>query len=125
MARFQLTDAIIDLAAAHLKRQFLFQTQRNRFGSLDALRELAISARGCIKPSLGSGRVTVAFVLERILQECAGDFGAGPARISEIAALDERLRPPVSRAVEFLTGAADDPVEIAAALIRARRPRER
>jgi hypothetical protein len=56
-----VTEAIIDLAAAHLKRQFVFQTQRNRFGSVDGLRELAISARGCIKPSLGSGRVTVAF----------------------------------------------------------------
>jgi hypothetical protein len=120
-----LTDAIIDLGAAHLKRQFLFQTQRNRFGSLGGLRELAISARGCVKPSLGSGRITVAFVLERILQKCAGDLGSGPARISDIAALGERLRPPVSRAVEFLTGAADDPDEIAAALIRARRPRER
>jgi hypothetical protein len=120
-----VTEAIIDLAAAHLKRQFLFQTQRNRFGSLDGLRELAISARGCIKPSLGSGRVTVAFVLERILQKCAGELGAGPARLSEVAALGERLRPPVWRAVEFLTGTADDPVEIAAALIRAPRPRER
>ena len=118
-------DAIIDLAAAHLKRQFLFQTQRNRFGSIDGLRELAISARGCVKPSLGSARVTVAFVLERVLHNCAGELGAGPARLSEIAALGERLRPPVWRAVEFLTGAADDPVEIAAALIKAPRPRER
>jgi hypothetical protein len=125
MARLQLTEAIIDLAAAHLKRQFLFQTQRNRFGSVEALRELAISARGCIKPSLGSSRVTVAFVLERVLQKCAGEFGAGPVRLSEVAALGERLRRPVWRAVEFLTGAEDDPVEIAAALIRAPRPRER
>jgi len=120
-----VTEAIIDLAAAHLKRQFLFQTQRNRFASLEGLRELAISARGCVKPTLGSGRVTVAFVLERILRKCAGDLGAGPARLSEVAELGERLRPPVSRAVDFLTGGADDPIEIAAALIRARRPRER
>jgi hypothetical protein len=53
-----LTQAIIDLAAAHLKRQFLFQTQRNRFASVDGLRELAVSAHGCVKPSLASGRVT-------------------------------------------------------------------
>jgi hypothetical protein len=120
-----LTEAIIDLAAAHLKRQFVYQTQRNRFGSLEGLRELAISARGCVKPSLGSARVTVAFVLERVLQICAGDLGGGPVRISEVAELGDRLRPPVLRAVDFLTGAADDPIEIAAALIRARRPRER
>jgi hypothetical protein len=120
-----LTEAIIDLAAAHLKRQFLFQTQRNRFASVDGLRELAISARSCVKPSLASGRVTVAFVLQRILQKCAEDLGTGPARISDIAALSERLCPPVSRAVDFLTGGAGDPVEISAALIRACRPRER
>ena len=119
-----MNETIIDLAAAHLRRQFLFQTQRNRFASVDGLHELAISARGCIKPSLGSGRVTVAFVLERILRNCAEDLRAGPARISDIAALGERLRPSVERAVDFLTGGADDPVEIAAALIRARGRRE-
>ena len=120
-----MTEAIIDIAAAHLKRQFLLQTQRNRFGSREGLRELAISARSCVKPALGPGRITVAFVLERVLQKCAGDLDAGPARISEIAELGERLRPPVWRAVEFLTGAPDDPIEIAATLVCARRPRER
>jgi hypothetical protein len=120
-----LTEAIIDIAAAQLKRHFLLQTQRNRFGSLEGLRELAIAARSCIKPSLGSGRITVAFVLERVLQKCVGDLDARPARISEIAELGERLRPPVWRAVEFLAGAADDPIEIAATLVRARRPRGR
>jgi hypothetical protein len=119
-----VSEAVIDLAAAHLKRQLLFQTQRNRFGNLDALRELAISARGCIASSHSPGRVTVAFVLERVLHKCAGDLDTPSPRISEIAALDERLRPLVLRAVEFLTGAEDDPVEIAAALIRARRPRQ-
>jgi hypothetical protein len=119
-----VSEAVIDLAAAHLKRQLLFQTQRNRFGSLDALRELAILARGCIASSHSPGRVTVAFVLERVLHKCAGDLDTRAPRISEIAALDERLRPVALRAVEFLTGAEDDPVEIAAALIRARRPGE-
>ena len=120
-----MTEAIIDIAAAHLKRQFLLQTQRNRFGSREALSELAVSARSCVKPSLGSGRVTVAFVLERVLQKCAGDLVASPARISEIAELAERLRPPVWRAVEFLAGAADDPIEVAAMLVCAHRPRGR
>jgi hypothetical protein len=120
-----VSEAVVDLAAVHLKRQLLFQTQRNRFGNLEALRELAISARGCVGSSLSPGRVTVAFVLERVLHKCAGDLGARPARLSEIAELGERLRPPVLRAVEFLTGAEDDPIEISAALIRARRPRER
>ena len=120
-----MTEAIIDIAAAHLKRQFLLQTQRNRFGSREGLRELAISARSCVKPSVGSGRVTVAFVLEQVLQKCAGDLDANPARISEIAELGERLRQPVWRAVDFLTGADDDPIEIAATLVRARRLPER
>lgn len=119
-----MTDAIIDLAAAHFKRQFLFQTQRNRFASVDGLRELAVSAHGCVNPALAAGRVTVAFVLEWVLRKCADDLGGGPARISDIAALSERLRPPVSRAADFLAGGADDPLEISAALIRAR-PRER
>ena len=120
-----MTDAILDLAAAHLKRQFLFQSQRNRFATLDGLRELAISARGCVKPSLPAARVTVAFVLERVLHEIAGGLEARPARISETAALDARLRPPVERAVEYLAGGDDSPVEIAAALVRACRPHYR
>jgi hypothetical protein len=119
-----LTQSIVDLAAAHLKRQFLYQTQRDRFGSLEALRELAIYARGCIPSSLSSGRMTVAFVLERVLRKCARDLDGRPVRISEIAEIGDRLHPPVLRAVEFLAGADDDPIEIAAALITARSVRE-
>jgi hypothetical protein len=120
-----LTKSIVDLAAAHLKRQFAYQTQRDRFGSLEALHELAIYARGCIASSRSSERVTVAFVLERVLHNCAGDLDGRPVRISEIADLGDRLQPPVRRAVDFLAGAEDDPVEIAAELIRARPPRVR
>ena len=114
-----MTKSIVDLAAAHLKRQLIYQMQRNRFGSLEALHELAIYARGCIASSLSSGRVTVAFVLERVLHKCARDLDGRPVRISEIADLGDRLHPPVLRAVEFLAGRDDDPIEIAAALIRA------
>jgi hypothetical protein len=120
-----LTRSIIDLAAIHLKRQFLYQTQRNRFGSLEALHELAIYSRGCIATSRSSGQVMVAFVLERVLHKCARDLDGRPVRLSEIADLGDRLHPPVGRAVDFLTGADDDPVEIAAALIKARPTRER
>ena len=120
-----MTQSVVDLAAAHLKRQLLYQTQRDQFGSLEALRELAIYARGCIASSHSPGRMTVAFVLERVLHKCARDLDGRPVRISEIAELGDRLRPPVVRAVEFLAGADDDPVEIAAALIRARSGRER
>jgi hypothetical protein len=119
-----LTKSVIDLAAVHLKRQFVYQTQRNRFGSIEALLELAISARGCVASSLSPGRVTVAFVLERVLDKCVRDLDGRPARLSEIAALGDRLRQPVRRAVEFLAGADDDAVEIAAALIKARQPGE-
>lgn len=120
-----MTDSVVDLAAAHLKRQFLNQTQRHRFGNLEALLELAIYARGCIFSSLSSNRVTVAFVLERVLNKCAKDLDGRPVRISEIADLGERLHVPVERAVDFLAGAEDDPIEIAAALIRANPPAER
>jgi len=114
-----LSEPIVDLAAAHLKRQFLNLTQRNRFATLEALLELAIYARGCIASSLSSSRVTVAFVLERVLNKCARDLDGRPVRISEIAELGDRLHRPVQRAVEFLAGKDDDPIEIAAALIRA------
>ena len=118
-----MTRSVIDLAAAHLRRQLLYQTQRGRFGSLEALRELAISARGCVVSSMSSGRVTVAFVLERVLDQCAGDLDGRAVRISEVADLSARLHDPVLRAVEFLAGIDDDPVEIAVSLIGARPPR--
>jgi hypothetical protein len=115
-----LTRSVIDLAAAHLRRQFLYQTQRGRFGSLDALRELAISVRGCVASSMSASRVTVAFVLERVLDQCAADLQGRAVRISEIADLSSRLHDPVLRAVEFLAGVDDDPIEIAVLLIAAR-----
>jgi hypothetical protein len=120
-----LGEVIVDLAAAHLKRQFQNQTQRNRFGNLEALLELAIYARGCIASSPSSSRVTVAFVLERVLNKSAKDLDGRPVRLSEVADLGDRLHPPVARAVDFLAGAEDDPIEIAAALIRAYPARER
>jgi len=72
---------------------------------------------------MSSGRITVAFVLERVLDQCAADLQGRPVRISEIADLSSRLHDPVLRAVEFLAGADDDPVEITALLIGTRRPR--
>lgn len=120
-----MTKTVIDLSAAHLKRQFLYQTQRNRFGSLDALLELAISARGCVASSMSSSRVTVAFVLERVLDQCAEDLDGRPVPISETAELADRFHDPVARAVEYLTGANDDPIDVAAGLIKARPPRHR
>jgi hypothetical protein len=120
-----LNKSIIDLAAAHLKRQFKHQTQRGRFGSLDALLELAISARGCVGSSTSASRVMVAFVLERVLDQCAEDLDGRPVQISEVAELAERFHQPVSRAIDYLIGSGDDPVEISAALIRARPMRHR
>ena len=81
--------------------------------------ELAISARGCVTSSLSSASVTVAFVLERVLDQCAADLDGRAVRISEIAEMSDRLHDPVLRAVEFLTGADDDPVAISASLIKA------
>ena len=117
-----MTRSIIDLSAAHLRRQFLNQTQRGRFGTLEALQELAISARGCVSSSLSASRVTVAFVLERVLDQCTADYQKRVLRISEIADLSSSLHDPVLRAIEFLAGADDDPVDIAASLIGTRPP---
>ncbi len=118
-----MTRSVIDLAAAHLRRQFVYQTQRGRFGSLEALQELAISARGCVGSSLSPSRVNVAFVLERVLNQCATDLQGRAVRVSEIADLSARLHDPVLRAVEFLVGGDGDPIEIAVSLIGARPPK--
>jgi hypothetical protein len=120
-----LTKTVIDLAAVHLKRQFLYQTQRGRFGGLDALVELAISARACVASSMSSGRITVSFVLERVLDQCAEHLDGRPVPISETAELADRFYQPVARAVEYLTGSNDDPIDIAAGLIKARTPPHR
>jgi hypothetical protein len=118
-----LTKSVIDLAAAHLKRQFLYQVQRGRFGSLDALLELAISARGCAASSMSPSRMTVAFVLERVLDQCAEYLDGRPVPISDLAQLADRLYRPASRAIEYLAGADDDPIDVAAALVKSRPPR--
>ena len=69
---------------------------------------------------MSSSRITVAFVLERVLDQCAADLQGRAVRISEIADLSSRLHDPVLRAVEFLAGVEDDPIEIAVLLIGAR-----
>jgi hypothetical protein len=120
-----LSELVIDLAAAHLKRQLLYQTQRGRFGSKEAVQELAISARGCAGASVPPARLTVAYVLERVLDQWGRHLGSRLVSLSETAHLSGRLQQPIARAVDFLTGAADDPVEIAAALIKARPGRDR
>jgi hypothetical protein len=120
-----VSELVIDLAAAHLKRQLLFQTQRGRFGSREAVQELAISARGCAGATVAGPRLMVAFVLERVLDQWGKHLGGRLVSLSETAHLSGRMQQPVARAVDFLTGGADDPVEIAAALIKARPSRER
>jgi hypothetical protein len=69
---------------------------------------------------MSSSRVTVAFVLERVLDQCAKDLEGRPARLSETAELTDRFHEPMGRAIEYLTGADDDPIDITAQLIRAR-----
>lgn len=120
-----MTKSVIDLAAVHLKRQFLYQTQRGRFGGLDALLELAISARACTASSMSAGRIVVAFVLERVLDQCADDLEGRPVPISETADLAERFHQPVARAVDYLVGGIDDPIEVSEALIKARAAQHR
>ena len=69
---------------------------------------------------MSSSRVTVAFVLERVLGQCADYLEARQVPISEVARLADRLDRPVSRAVEYLAGADDDAIDIAAALVKSR-----
>jgi hypothetical protein len=64
--------------------------------------------------------LTVAFVLERVLGQCAEYLEGRPVPISELAQMADRLHRPVSRAVEYLAGADDDPIEITAALVKSR-----
>ena len=120
-----MSKTVIDLAAVHLKRQFLYQTQRGRFGGFDALVELAISARACVASSMSPGRVTVAFVLESVLDQCAENLDGRPVPISETAELADRFHQPIARAVEYLTGSNDDPIGVATELIKARTARHR
>ena len=92
---------------------------------MDALLELAISARGCVASSMSASRVTVAFVLERVLDQCTESLDGRSVQISEIAELANRFHQPISRAVDYLAGASDDPIDVAAALIKARPARHR
>ena len=69
---------------------------------------------------MSSGRITVAFVLERVLNQCAENLDGRPVPISETADLADRFHQPIARAVEYLTGSNDDPIDVAAALIKAR-----
>jgi len=93
-----LSESVIDLAAAHLKRQFLYQTQRGRFGNRDAVLELAISARGCAASAASQPRIMLAFVLERVLDQWAKHLSGRPISLSETAHLSGRLQQPIARA---------------------------
>ena len=90
-----MSESVIDLAAAHLKRQFLYQTQRGRFGNRDAVLELAISARGCAASAASQPRIMLAFVLERVLDQWAKHLGGRPISLSETAHLSGRLQQPI------------------------------
>ncbi len=72
---------------------------------------------------MSSGRITIAFVLEKVLDQCAENLNGRPVPISETAELADRLYDPVARAVEYLTGSNDDPIDVAAKLIKARTAR--
>jgi hypothetical protein len=63
----------------------------------------------------------VAFALEKSLTEAAYQLDDRPVRESEAIALGDAILDPVARAVEFLNGKDDDPIEIIASLSRALR----
>jgi hypothetical protein len=108
----------IEMAAESLKRQFVRQVDEATFPFVQGLRELADFARQCREAS-SSDRVAVAFTLEKSLRGAAYQLDERPVMESEAITLRDAILDPVARAVEFLNGKDDDPIEIVASLSRA------
>jgi O-succinylbenzoate synthase len=108
----------IEMAAESLRRQFVRQVDEATFPFVQGLRELADFARQCREAS-SSDRVAVAFALERSLREAAYQLDDHPVIEAEAIALGNAILDSVARAVEFLNGRDDDPIEIVASLSRA------
>jgi len=58
---------------------------------------------------------------KKLLREAAYQLDDRPVRESEAIALGDAILEPIARAVEFLNGKDDDPIEIVASLSRASR----
>jgi hypothetical protein len=110
----------IEMTAESLRRQFGRQIDEANFPFVQGLRELADFSRQCREAS-SSDRVAVAFALEKLLREAAYQLDDRPVRESEAIALGDAILEPIARAVEFLNGKDDDPIEIVASLSRASR----
>jgi hypothetical protein len=108
----------IEMASESLRRQFVRQVNEATFPFVQGLRELADFARQCREAS-SSDRVAVAFGLERSLREAAYQLDDRPVMEAEAIALGNAILDSVARAVEFLNGRDDDPIEIVASLSRA------
>jgi hypothetical protein len=108
----------IEMAAESLRRQFVRQVSEATFPFVEGLRELADFARQCREAS-SSDRVAVAFALEKSLREAAYQLDDRPVLETEAITLGDAIRGPVARAVEFLNGNDDDPIEIITSLSRA------
>ncbi len=108
----------IEMAAESLRRQFVRQVDQATFPFVQGLRELAGFARQCREAS-SSDQVAVAFALERSLREAAYRLDDRPVIEAEAIALGNAILDSVARAVEFLNGRDDDPIEIVASLSRA------
>ena len=86
-----------------------------------ALTELRALAPGAtIDLVVGSWNREIAATIERVLGQCAEYLDRRSVPISEIAQMADRLHQPVSRAVDYLAGADDDPIDVAAALVKSR-----
>jgi hypothetical protein len=110
----------IEMAAESLRRQFVRQVDEATFPFVEGLCELADFVRQCREAS-SSARVAVAFTLEKSLRGAAYQLDERPVMESEALALGDAILDPVARAVEFLNGKDDDPIEIVASLSRASR----
>ena len=106
------------LAAQCLKTWFDQQVANGTFPCVDGLRELRDCATHC-RASSSWDRAVVAFVFEKVCHGWAYDLDERPVSRAEINGLRQKLLNPVVRAIDFLTGASDDPLLIAGDLVGA------
>jgi len=113
-----LTDDVQSLAVARLRDCLTRQLDRDQFGAVDPLTELATHARQC-RREVSADKKLLAFVLEAILRQWADDMSDQPVPESRYNFLRSRFLAPVQETVECLSGREIDPAAIATRLVAA------
>jgi len=114
-----LTDDAQSRAAARLRDCLTRQLDRDRFGAVDPLTEMATYARHCRREVVSADKKLLAFVLEKTLCQWAEDMSDRTVPESRYNSLRSRFFAPVQEAVECLSGRAGDPAAIAMKLVAA------